>query len=78
MGIYRAGSNTAWKDITQLPRQIDSTRAMPNVQGQIYFSSTTFDRNPNGWNDTLRNNHYRERVPVPEMPWLPKRSPQTP
>jgi uncharacterized lipoprotein YddW (UPF0748 family) len=73
MGIYRAGSNTAWKDLTQIPRQIDSTRAMPNVHGQIYFSSTTFDRNPNGWNDSLRNNYYRVQVPVPEMPWLPKK-----
>jgi hypothetical protein len=73
MGIYRAGSNTAWKDLTQIPRQIDSTRAMPNIHGQIYFSSTTFDRNPNGWNDSLRNNYYRQQVSVPEMPWLPKK-----
>jgi uncharacterized lipoprotein YddW (UPF0748 family) len=73
LGIYRAGSNAAWRDSTQLPRQIDSTRSMPNVQGQIYFSSTTFDRNPYGWNDTLRNNYYREPAAVPEMPWLPKR-----
>ena len=73
MGIYRAGSNAAWKDVTQLPRQIDSTRAMSNVQGQIYFSSTTFDKNPNGWNDVLRNSYYNERVSVPEMPWLPKK-----
>ena len=73
LGIYRAGSNTAWKDPTQLPRQIDSTRSMENVHGQIYFSSTTFDKNPFGWNDVLRTNHYREKVMVPEMPWLPKR-----
>jgi hypothetical protein len=43
------------------------------VQGKIYFSSTTFDKNPFGWNDVLRTNHYREKVTVPEMPWLPKR-----
>jgi uncharacterized lipoprotein YddW (UPF0748 family) len=73
LGIYRAGSNTAWKDFTQIPRQIDSTRSMPNVQGQVYFSSTTFDKNPFGWNDTLRTNHYREKVMVPDMPWLPKK-----
>jgi uncharacterized lipoprotein YddW (UPF0748 family) len=73
LGIYRAGSNAAWRDSSQLPRQIDSTRSMANVQGQIYFSSTTFDRNPYGWNDTLRNNYYREPAAVPEMPWLPKR-----
>jgi uncharacterized lipoprotein YddW (UPF0748 family) len=73
MGIYRAGSNAGWKDLTQIPRQIDSTRKMPNVHGQIYFSSTTFDKNPNGWNDSLRNNYYREPVSVPDMPWLPKK-----
>ncbi|RYZ53099.1 MAG: hypothetical protein EOO14_15945 [Chitinophagaceae bacterium] len=73
MGIYRAGSNAAWKNPNELPRQIDSTRAMPNVQGQIYFSSTTFDKNPNGWNDVLRNKYYKEQVSVPDMPWLPKR-----
>ncbi|WP_121353007.1 glycoside hydrolase family 10 protein [Flavisolibacter nicotianae] len=73
LGIYRAGSNAAWRDSTQLPRQIDSTRAMPNVQGQIYFSSTTFDRNPFGWNDLLRTTYYREQAPIPAMPWLPKR-----
>jgi uncharacterized lipoprotein YddW (UPF0748 family) len=73
LGIYRAGSNAAWRDSTQLPRQIDSTRAMPNIQGQIYFSSTTFDRNPFGWNDLLRNTYYREAVPTPAFPWLPKR-----
>ena len=73
LGIYRAGTNAAWKDRTQIPRQIDATRDQPNVQGQLYFSSTTFDKNPYGWNDTLRNNHYREKVTVPDMPWLPKK-----
>ena len=60
LGIYRAGSNAAWKDPKILPRMIDSIRAKPNVHGAIYFSSTSFDRNPNGWNDSLRNNYYRE------------------
>ena len=73
LGIYRAGSNTAWKDRNILPRMIDSIRAKPNVQGAIYFSSATFDRNPNGWNDSLRNNYYRTPVPVPTMDWLPAR-----
>lgn len=73
LGYYKAGSNLAWRDRTQLPRQIDSTRAMENVQGQIYFSSTTFDKNPYGWNDQLRTNYYKEKVMVPEMPWLPKK-----
>ncbi|HVF98084.1 MAG TPA: family 10 glycosylhydrolase [Flavisolibacter sp.] len=74
IGIYRAGSNWAWKQPNQLPRQIEATRSQENVQGQLYFSSTTFDKNPYGWNDLLRKDYYREKVTVPEMPWLPKRS----
>lgn len=73
LGIYRAGSSPSWKDKTELPRQIDSLRAKPNVQGAIYFSSKSFDKNPNGWNDSLRNNYYREPADIPVMPWLPKR-----
>jgi uncharacterized lipoprotein YddW (UPF0748 family) len=73
LGIYRAGSNTAWRDRTQLPRQIVATRGQENVHGQIYFSSTTFDKNPFGWNNLLQTEYYREKVMVPEMPWLPKK-----
>lgn len=73
IGIYKAGTNWAWKNPEQLPRQIDATREQENVQGQIYFSSTSFDKNPYGWNTILQNDYYREKVTVPEMPWLPKR-----
>ena len=73
LGIYRAGSNAAWKDSTQLTRQIDSLRNKPNVQGAIYFSSTSFDKNPNGWNDSLRNNYYKTPAAIPPMDWLPKK-----
>lgn len=73
LGIYRAGSSAAWRDVTLIPRQIDSSRAQANVQGQIYFSSTSFDTNTNGWNDSLRNNYYREPATIPEMPWLAKK-----
>jgi len=73
-GIYRAGeNNAAWKNPKELPGQIQLLREYPNVQGSIYFSSTTFDRNPNGWNDSLRNNYYREPAQIPPMDWLPKK-----
>jgi len=73
-GIYRAGeNNAAWKNPNELPEQIQLLRQYPNVQGSIYFSSTTFDRNPNGWNDSLRNNYYREPAQIPPMDWLPKK-----
>src|SRR5215470_1700983 len=73
-GIYRAGEkNPAWKNPEELPEQIQLLRQYPNVQGSIYFSSTSFDRNPNGWNDSLKNNYYRAPAQIPPMDWLPKK-----
>ncbi|OJU24494.1 MAG: hypothetical protein BGN92_14500 [Sphingobacteriales bacterium 41-5] len=76
-GIYRAwetsSASAAYRNPNELPNQIKILRHTPGIQGSIYFSSKSFDRNPNGWNDSLRNNYYRVRAEVPEMPWLPKR-----
>lgn len=47
LGIYRAGSNEAWKDKTQLPRQIELIRNTPNLNGMIFYSSKSFNKNPN-------------------------------
>jgi uncharacterized lipoprotein YddW (UPF0748 family) len=73
LGLYRGGSSPAWKDSTLIPREVDSIRAQPNVQGAIYFSSVSFDKNPNGWTDSLRENYYNLPAEVPPMPWLPKK-----
>jgi uncharacterized lipoprotein YddW (UPF0748 family) len=70
LGIYRAGSNAAWKDLTQLPRMIDALRSTPNIQGMIFFSSKTFDKNPNGWSDTLRLKYFKEPAKTPAMDWI--------
>ncbi len=70
MGIYRANSNPAWKDLNQLPRQIVALRKTTNMKGMIFFSSKTFERNPNGWNDSLRLNYFKVPVKVPEMSWI--------
>jgi len=74
-GIYRVGekSSSAWKDPKELPSQIQLLRKYPNVQGSIYFSSKSFDKNPNGWNDSLRNNYYRVPALIPPMGWLPSK-----
>lgn len=65
LGIYRAGSNEAWKDKTQIPRQIQKIRSTPNVNGIVFFSSKTFEKNPNGWSDSLRLNYFRNPAPTP-------------
>ncbi len=70
MGIYRANTNAAWKNVNQLPRQIEAMRNTPNMKGMIFFSSKTFEKNPNGWNDSLRLNYFKDPVSVPAMDWL--------
>ncbi|MEJ7914164.1 MAG: family 10 glycosylhydrolase, partial [Chitinophagaceae bacterium] len=72
-GIYRAfeKGSPAWHKRSQLPQQLQILRATPNIQGSVYFSSKTFYRNPNGWNDSLQNNYYRTPALIPPMDWLP-------
>ena len=74
-GIYRAlekgASRVAWKDPDELPNQIKILRSNPNIHGSIYFSSRSFESNPNGWVDSLRNNYYSNQAEIPPMEWLP-------
>ncbi len=78
LGVYRAGSNQAWKDKTMLPRQVDALQKNPLVQGAIYFSSTSFVRNPMGWSDSLRLNYYKTPALIPPMPWIDSLRPSSP
>jgi uncharacterized lipoprotein YddW (UPF0748 family) len=74
-GVYRAleksPSSRAWKNPNELPNQIKLLRTYPTIQGSAYFSSTTFQSNPNGWSDSLRNNYYSTPAMIPPMEWLP-------
>jgi uncharacterized lipoprotein YddW (UPF0748 family) len=67
LGYYRAGSNTSWKDKTQLPRMIEALRNKPNINGMIFFSSKSFNKNPNGWNDSLQLNYFKEPAKTPKI-----------
>ncbi len=77
-GIYRASgtspTNAAWRKPDELPNQIKLLRKYSNVQGSIYFSSKSFNNNPNGWCDSLKNNYYKNPTPVPPMEWLPAKN----
>jgi uncharacterized lipoprotein YddW (UPF0748 family) len=77
-GIYRASgtsaTNAAWRKPDELPNQIKLLRQYRNVQGSIYFSSKSFNDNPNGWCDSLKNNYYKNPTRVPPMEWLPSKN----
>ncbi len=78
-GLYRASAKEKdWMNPQELPNQIKMLRRNPNVQGSIYFSSKSFDNNPNGWNDSLRNNYYKYPALLPPMRWIDKEKPWPP
>ena len=69
-GIYKAGTNAAWRDKNELPYQIKRVRGLKNTSGSAYYSSTSFKNNINNWNDSLQQNYYQKPALVPTMPWL--------
>ncbi|HMK27399.1 MAG TPA: family 10 glycosylhydrolase [Chitinophagaceae bacterium] len=78
-GIYRAGGKEkGWNDPNQIPDQIKLLRRYPNVQGSIYFSSKSFERNPLGWNDSLQNDYYKYPALLPPMRWIDNEKPWPP
>ena len=79
-GIYRAMEprSYAWHNKKELPAQIKRLREFPEIQGSVYFSSKSFDRNPNGWSDTLRNNYYKYPAIIPPMEWIDADTPPAP
>ena len=78
LGIYKAGESAPWRDRTQIPRQVAMIRQTADIQGMIYFSSTSFNRNPYGWNDSLRENYYRFPALIPPMNWIDSVKPPAP
>ncbi len=76
--LYRAGSSMAWRNKDELPQEVELTRETPNIDGSIYFSSKDFYRNPNGFNDSLRNHYYKTPAIVPPMSWIDTTAPPTP
>ena len=78
LGIFKAGSSPAWREKSQLPRQIQALRSTENVQGMIFFSSASFEKNPNGWNDSLQENYFRYEALIPPMEWIDSIKPPKP
>ncbi|HEY4288946.1 MAG TPA: family 10 glycosylhydrolase [Puia sp.] len=78
IGIYKAGTNAAWRNPNEIPNEIRIMRNYPEIQGAIYFSSTSFVRNPNGWCDSLRNNYYNYPALIAPMPWIDSTRPHEP
>lgn len=78
-GIYKVEEKEpGWNNPNELPNQIKQLRRYPNVQGSIYYSSRLFDKNPNGWNDSLKDNYYKYPALLPPMRWIDNEKPWPP
>lgn len=75
---YRAGTTKGWRDKNELPNEIINLRKYSTTKGSVYFSSISFNKNPNGWNDSLQQNYYSTPAIVPPMPWIDNEKPATP
>ena len=60
IGIYRAGTSAGWKNKNELPNQIKKVRSLPALNGFVFFNSKVFEKNPNGWSDSLRVNYFKD------------------
>jgi uncharacterized lipoprotein YddW (UPF0748 family) len=67
IGTYKAGINAAWKDKSQLPRQIQKIRSTPNIKGMMFFSSKSLENNLNGWSDSLQQHYFSIPAPTPKF-----------
>jgi len=67
IGIYLVGSNTHWKDLSQIPRQIEKIRSAKNIQGMIFYHSKSFETDPYGISKKIREIYFKQ----PALPPLP-------
>lgn len=77
-GVYRINSNAAWSNPNELPVQITEARTLNTVQGSMFYSAKSFNGNPRGIEDSLRNHFYHYPALRPVMSWLNGKAPESP
>ncbi len=77
---YRLFENrlASFKLPQEIPDEIRYLRHNPRVQGSVFFSSKTLQKNPLGFTDSLRNTYYRYPALPPPMLWLDSVAPNAP
>lgn len=69
---YKVNNNQeeAWKRPGELLKQIRLNRRSPNVQGSIFYNTSSLMKNPLALTDSLQQKYYSEPALVPEMAYL--------
>jgi uncharacterized lipoprotein YddW (UPF0748 family) len=79
--VYKLDANSAipeWRNPDQLVRQIQSTRQIPHLSGNAFYSSVHFKHDLFGFDQSLRKNLYQYPALVPPMDWIDSKPPLTP
>jgi hypothetical protein len=73
-----AFTNAAAWSTSEIIQQIRLTRAQPGATGNVHFSMTVFQQNPDSLNERLLREVYAAPALVPATPWLGRRAPARP
>ena len=69
--MYRQASakSKAWKkkNKTEIEKQLDYNKTIPNINGSVYFSAKSFYKNQFGVNDILKNKYYPNPILPPSV-----------
>lgn len=80
LGTYRVGStdrDKAWAMPNQIPRQVRYNRTKKEVQGSVFYNTSSLLRNNLGVSDSLQQ-LYRIPALTPSMPWKDNVPPNSP
>jgi len=71
--VYKSETTSTvmeWRQPGELPLQIELLRRIPEIEGSAFYSSNHFFRNLMGFQDSLKQNLYKNPALVPPMPWI--------
>ena len=78
--IYKVGvhTDTAWRKTNQIPLQVGMNRLFPNVDGSLFYNTSSLKKNLMGVADSLRFHYFKDLAIWPEMKHLNLGDPPTP
>lgn len=79
-GAYKVRNNAdkAWEKKRELPKQIALSRNIPNIKGNVYFSSKSLQNQNGDVVKLLKKKFYSSPIALPKMKWESNRTIEKP
>lgn len=82
-GLYKVDAKSkekAWQSYFEIEKQLNYTREMENISGNVYYSSKHLTRKKEFTPlcKALKENYYRDYALLPLMPWIDNKAPKSP